>query len=419
MNPTAAAASSFGGAPPARSPWTLRIYRSAVRAAARAAGTLSRITHVGGGTSVPGVVIERLDPGFVVRRATELSGGTVLVSGTNGKTTTVAMIRAILKAQGVETVSNESGANLFRGVATTLLPHPLRGWVGVFESDEAVLERLVVALKPRVLVLTNVFRDQLDRFSEPERVAHMLRSAASRLPPGATVIANTDDPMLWSAVERFSPIGFGVRPAASSDDVPDAEPEICSRCGGRLVMKERTMAHLGRVTCPNCGWTSARPRLVAELVSSSSLGMTRLRIDETLIDLPAGGLYNAYNAAAAIVTAAAFGVPDDAAIRSLSSFHARFGRCERFDIEGRTAWLLLMKNPASAGVLTQQLGKDRDLGAVVVAVNDRLADGRRRDVRVGHGRGMQPSGDEAGEVGHVDHEHGAHLVRYRAEGREV
>ena len=88
------------------------------------------------------------------------------------------------------------------------------------------------------------------------------------------------------------------------------------------------MAHLGRATCLNCGWTSTRPRLVAELVSSSSLGMTRLRIDETLIDLPAGGLYNAYNAAAAIVTAAAFGVPDDAAIRSLSSFHARFGRCD-------------------------------------------------------------------------------------------
>ena len=108
------------------------------------------------------------------------------------------------------------------------------------------------------------------------------------------------------------------------------------------------MAHLGRASCPNCGWTSARPRLVAELVSSPSLGMTRLRIDGTLFDVPAGRLYNAYNAAAAIVTAAAFGVPDDAAIRSLSSFHARFGRCERFDIDGRTAWLLLMKNPASA-----------------------------------------------------------------------
>ena len=306
---------------------------------------------------MPGVVIERLDPGFVERRATELSGGTVLVSGTNGKTTTVAMIRAILKAQGVETVSNESGANLFRGVATTLLPHPLGGSVGVFESDEAVLERLVLALKPRVLVLTNVFRDQLDRFSEPERVAHMLRSAASRLPPGATVIANADDPMLWSAVERLSPIGFGVHPAASSDAVPDAEPEICSRCGGRLVMKERTMAHLGRVTCETCGWSSARPALVAELVSSSSLGTTRLLIDETVIDLAAGGLYNAYNAAAAVATGEALGVARDGAIRSLSSFRARFGRNERFDVEGRTAWLVLMKNPASAGVLTQQFGQ--------------------------------------------------------------
>ena len=286
------------------------------------------------------------------------------------------MIRAILAQQGIVTVSNESGANLFRGVATALLRRPFGGSVGVFESDEAVVERLVMALKPRVLVLTNVFRDQLDRFAEPEGVAQMLRSAASRLPPGAAVIANTDDPMLWSAVERFSPIGFGVHPTAGAHDVPDAEPEICARCGGRLVMKERTMAHLGRVACPTCGWTSARPAIDAELVTSSSLGATRLRIGTTLIDLPTGGLYNAYNAAAAVAAACSLGVRRGEAIRSLGSFRARFGRCERFNVDGRTVWLLLMKNPASAGVLSHQLADDRSVRAVVVAVNDRIADGR-------------------------------------------
>jgi lipid II isoglutaminyl synthase (glutamine-hydrolysing) len=356
--------------------WALRIYRTAVRRTARAAGVLSRISGVGGGTSVPGVVIERLDPGFVARQAEGFPGGIVLVSGTNGKTTTVAMIRSILKAHGTDTVSNESGANLFRGVATALLLQPRGGSVGVFESDEAVLERLVVMLKPRALVLTNIFRDQLDRFAEPERVAGMFRAAAGQLPEGAVVVANVDDPLLWSAVEEFSPIGFGVEPISALQSSPDAEPEICSRCGGQLVMDGRTIAHLGRASCPACGWKSAQPVREARVIGASSLGATRLRIGDQLIDVSAGGLYNAYNAVAAVAATEVLGVPSDVAIRSLGSFRARFGRCERFDVDGRSVWLLLMKNPASAGVLSHQLAEDRGLGAVVVAVNDRTADGR-------------------------------------------
>jgi lipid II isoglutaminyl synthase (glutamine-hydrolysing) len=364
------------GKPPTIPPWALGIYRAAVRGAARASGTLSRMSGIGGGTSVPGVVIERLDPGFVARRAEGFPGGVVLVSGTNGKTTTVAMIRSILKAHGTDTVSNESGANLFRGVATALLLKPHGGPVGVFESDEAVLERLVVMLQPRALVLTNIFRDQLDRFAEPERVARMFRTAAAHLPEGAVVIANVDDPLLWSAVEEFSPIGYGVHPTTMLGGSPDAEPEICSRCGGPLVMDRRTIVHLGRASCPTCGWKSTRPVREAQVISTSSLGATRLRIDDQLIDVSTGGLYNAYNAVAAVATTEALGVPSDIAIRSLGSFRARFGRCERFDVDGRSVWLMLMKNPASAGVLSHQLAEDRDLGAVVVAVNDRTADGR-------------------------------------------
>jgi UDP-N-acetylmuramyl tripeptide synthase len=324
---------------------------------------------------VPGVVIERLDAGFVERRAEGFPGGIVLVSGTNGKTTTVAMIRAILEARGIDTVSNESGANLFRGVATALLLHPSGGSIGVIESDEAVLERLVVALKPRVLVLTNIFRDQLDRFAEPEQVAEMFRATIAQLPPGAHVIANTDDPLLWSAIEGASPIGFGVHPGSMVGHSPGAEPEICPRCGGPFVIDQRTIAHLGRGSCPACGWKSAQPDHEARLVSASSLGETRLRIGDQLIAVSTGGLYNAYNAVAAVAATEALGVPSDVAIRSLSSFRVRFGRCERFDIEGRSVWLLLMKNPASADVLTHQLAEDRGLGAVVIAVNDRTADG--------------------------------------------
>src|SRR5207247_7908811 len=126
--------------------------------------------------------------------------GIVVVSGTNGKTTTAGMIAAILEAEDEAVVANGSGANLFRGIAATLASTPASARAGVFEVDEGALARLVPALHPRVLVLTNVFRDQLDRFGEPETVAALLGDAVRSMPAGSTVVANADDPLLWDTV---------------------------------------------------------------------------------------------------------------------------------------------------------------------------------------------------------------------------
>ncbi|HEX9774504.1 MAG TPA: MurT ligase domain-containing protein [Actinomycetota bacterium] len=355
----------------------MRLRESIAVLAARGAGSLSRGLRVGGGSSVPGIVVERLDPGFVRRRAARLTGGVLVVSGTNGKTTTTAMIRAILAEHGASTVSNESGANLLHGVATALLR--VRGaTMGVFELDEAWLPKVAPLLNPRVVVLTNVFRDQLDRFGEAESVARLLsRGAAAE--EGATVVANADDPLLWHALPG-EPLGFGVRPEPSRADEAthraDAEPETCPRCGRSLVFEVRTIAHLGVARCPAGDWATAEPSLALRMVSSDGLEATVVETGGVRFRLPIGGIHNVYNAAAAIAGTRAVGVPVETAARALEKFRARFGRSEVLTVGGRTVRMLLTKNPAGASVVIRELARDPGVGAVVVAVNDQVADGR-------------------------------------------
>src|SRR5919198_2206223 len=147
----------------ADAPGLIRAYDAAVGGVASAVRGICRLSRIGGGTSLPGLVVQRLDPGFVARRSRLLPDGVTVVSGTNGKTTTAAMLSCILSAGSRQTVTNHSGANLFRGVAAALARAPSTASAGVFEVDEGALDRLVPLLRPRVLVLTNVFRDQLDR----------------------------------------------------------------------------------------------------------------------------------------------------------------------------------------------------------------------------------------------------------------
>ncbi|MCA1833769.1 MAG: MurT ligase domain-containing protein [Actinomycetota bacterium] len=345
---------------------------------ARIVGGLSRRLRLGGGSSAPGLVVGRVDPGFVERRAAALPDGIIVVSGTNGKTTTTSMIRAILRDAGIETVSNESGANLLRGIATAFLDAPATATAGVFEIDEAWLVRMVPLLKPNVMVLTNVFRDQLDRFGEAESVAALLARAAAALPVTSSVVANADDPLLWYAVRDRDPVGFGVRPLGDIEGSHrgDAEPETCPKCGAQLSYTVRTIAHLGQVVCEACGWMSAAPEVNARILSAEGLDTVTLQVDEATLVLPVGGIHNAYNAAAAIAATGIAGVPVLRAATSLEHFRPRFGRSEEFMVDGRPVRLVLCKNPAGASVVIREMAADPRVGAVVVSVSDQIADGR-------------------------------------------
>ncbi|HXY72436.1 MAG TPA: MurT ligase domain-containing protein [Actinomycetota bacterium] len=349
------------------------------RGAARATGAILRRTGAGGGSALPGTVLERLSPGFVERRAAAFGDGVVIVSGTNGKTTTASMLRTILRASGIQTAGNESGSNLRRGVASALMEAPATARMAVLEVDEAALPALVRAMRPRALVLTNVFRDQLDRYWETETIARHLADAMDAAPAGCRVIANADDPLLWHRAREHDVVGFGVASlvgAAATGSRADAEPEACPRCGETLSYAGRTIAHLGRARCTACSWASVAPEYEATVVSSSGMSGIVVKIRGHTIHLGIGGVHNAYNAAAALAAAAVLGVSEERAAKALEEFRPRFGRSEEFSAEGHAGWLFLMKNPAGAGVVIREVTEDERVGAVVVAVSDQIADGR-------------------------------------------
>lgn len=359
-------------------PSVLRAWDSSIGVVGKAVASTSRAIGAGAGASAPGVIIDRLDPGFVRRRGQTLSATTTVVSGTNGKTTTAAMLATILDAVDMPTLTNPTGANLFRGVATALATARGDERATVFEVDEGALPRVVGEIQPRVLVLTNVFRDQLDRFAEPEIVAHLMSEAARALPAGSRIVANADDPFLWHAVEDLDPVGFGVTLAGSRETVPrqDADPEICPRCGGAIRYLRRTLAHLGTIHCSACGWASSEPAFLADVVEDGRIDRLQMSIDGLACELKLGGTHNAYNAAAAIAAASSLGIPSSTSIDALASFVPKFGRAERFPLNERSFWLLLAKNPVSCVTASRQIVSDPRIRAVVVMVNDRAADGR-------------------------------------------
>jgi UDP-N-acetylmuramyl tripeptide synthase len=347
---------------------------------ARLTGVVSRATGAGAGTNAPGRVLERLSPAYITDQAAALTDGTIVVSGTNGKTTTASMIRDIMWRQGFTVVSNSSGGNLPAGIASALLSAPRSARMGVFEVDEAALPRLVSMLRPRVLVLMNVFRDQLDRFGEPDRVLALFREAVGLLPVKATVVANADDCWLWDAVGDTGPVGFGVVPASMPDrrdgSTPGADPEACPACGHELTALRRSAANLGSFRCERCGWSSPTPAFESKILAHAGLEGTVFELGGTPVTLPMGGIHNVYNATAAVAAAVALGVPLVRSIAALERFEPRFGRAEMLDVDGKPAWLALIKNPAGAAMVIEEVASDPRVEAAVISVSDRAADGR-------------------------------------------
>ena len=359
----------------------LRVLLPAEIALARAAAGLSRLAGAGGGTTLPGKLLWKLDPGAVDRLAARLPRGAALVSATNGKTTTSAMAARIL-APFFRLAHNRSGANLVSGVASALLA-ARDAELGLFEVDEAALPEVASRLRPRVLCLGNLFRDQLDRYGELELVAQRWRTAVSDLPRSSALVVNGDDPQVGDlASGRAGAVAFGL------DDPRHASPELqhaadskwCIRCGTPYVYAAAYIGHLGDYRCPGCG--HARPPLdiVArsiELNGLESVSFELVTPDGTRLgQLAVPGLYNVYNALAAAGLTRALGVELDAIVAGLQGFSAAFGRFERIVVGERTLLVLLIKNPAGANEVVRTLVAGGPPKLLLIALNDEIADGR-------------------------------------------
>ncbi|HUZ81194.1 MAG TPA: Mur ligase family protein [Gaiellaceae bacterium] len=345
----------------------------------RAAGVLSRAAGRGGGTTLPGKLLWKLDPGAIDRLAARLDQGSVLVSATNGKTTSAAMVAEILRSR-VRIAHNRSGANLVSGIASTLL-NARGAELGLFEVDEAALPEVARRVHPRALLLGNLFRDQLDRYGELELVVARWRDAVASLPE-AELVVNGDDPQVGDLARDHRARVFGV------DDVRLARPTLqhaadskyCLRCGMPYDYAAAYVGHLGDYRCRNCG--HARPKLdvTARDIELHGLDGAAFTLDApegtARVELAVPGLYNVYNALGAGSLALTLGTPLHEVAAGLERFSAAFGRFERIEIGDRRLLMLLIKNPAGANEAVRTLVEGSAPTVAVVALNDAIADGR-------------------------------------------
>jgi lipid II isoglutaminyl synthase (glutamine-hydrolysing) len=361
----------------------------AKRLAARAVGAASRASGRGGGTTLPGRVLLRMEPRAIARLGARLDGGATLISATNGKTTTAGMLAALLAADGRVPVHNRAGSNMTWGIATALLEQ--EGREGLFEVDEAWLPRVADELDPSLVVLGNLFRDQLDRYGETEALADRWAETVAAHSGRARFALNADDPLVADlgcddeGARREGVTFFGI------DDESQALPELqhafdarhCRRCGHPYAYERAFVGHLGHYSCPGCGASRPRPEVAAtriELRGMRGSSMTvRTPGGELRVDLPLPGLYNAYNALAAIAAALELEIAPERIGPALESMKGAFGRVETVEVGDKRLSVLLVKNPAGTNEVLRTLKLEAGEGGGLdlwIALNDRIADGR-------------------------------------------
>lgn len=335
---------------------------------------------------MPGHVLLTVDPGAVRTLAANLGGGCICVSATNGKTTTTRLLAGALRADGRDVVTNAAGANLMSGVATALAeasPRPGSTASGVFEVDEAALPAVAERVRPDALLLMNLFRDQLDRHGELEAIGDRWAAMLSGPGPTPRLVVCGDDPLLASLPPAGADVlWFGVDdPAVAAPELAHASDSTrCRSCGAALRYRHAWLGHIGDWGCPECGVSRPEPDVAVVRAGLRGAGgstpVIRTPEGEVTLQLALPGLHNVLNAAGALAAAIAMGVPASRAAEAISAVPAAFGRAERVQVDGRDVVLLLAKNPAGANENVRTLLLDDRDHHLLVALNDRIADGR-------------------------------------------
>lgn len=344
-------------------------------AAGKASALAVRLVGRGGGTALPGLVAHAVYPRVLRDLTAQLPEGSIMVTGTNGKTTSSRMLGSILEAAGREPLHNRSGSNLERGLISTMvdaatpaagLPGALR--VGLFEVDEATVPAVLPAIRPRVALFNNLFRDQLDRYGEIDTVYRHWLSVLPRLSPRSTIVLNVDDPAISYLAQaeglRARPLTYGIEDRRYAlEALPHAADSIsCPRCNNRLQYDLILLSHLGHWRCPHCGLQRPRPDIRATCVELHGTDSTHLAVSTPAgdfeLELRVPGLYNVYNGLAAISAALALGIKPEMIRDGLDRFTAAFGRIERVTVPGpgdRELLMALVKNPVGFNEVLRML----------------------------------------------------------------
>ncbi len=352
--------------------------------AGQATGTLSRITGRGGGTTLPGDVARAIDPRILTRLTQDLTQGSIVVTGTNGKTTTARLISWLLEGAGHRVVSNRAGANLIYGVTAAALNRAgtdgkLKADWGVFEIDEASLPRAVAEIQPQATIVLNLFRDQLDRYGELESIAKKIEGALNAAPEAAHIVLNADDPRVAEIGLGLSrpPLWYGLEDTSvATKTLPHAaDARTCPVCGSSLIFDAVYVGHDGIYHCPNGHFERPQPELAATSIKLEGFDSLAMSVEGTRIEMPLGGLYNCYDVLAAYAVARSVGLEAAYVAERLRTFKAAFGRQERVEFRGRHLILVLSKNPAGFNETVRTAVQLAGGENFIVGLNDRKADG--------------------------------------------
>jgi UDP-N-acetylmuramyl tripeptide synthase len=313
-----------------------------------------------------------------------------VITGSNGKTTTARMIAAIAEASGQRVSQNRTGSNLLQGVTSVVVNFAdifgrMDSDVLLFEIDEATIPLAVPEIQPDVVVITNIFRDQLDRYGELYSVARTLNKMLESLPETATILLNGNDPQVANFGEnaRARRIFFGLETTEIGTPVPEQSADIirCIHCNSDLVYEVAYMSHLGIYRCPNCGYTLPKLDIAATSVQLAADGESPTHVQlrtpqgEMTLELPLPGLHNVYNAAAAIGAAMAATFTMDKVQSALSNLRPAFGRLEKIQAGDKTIYLTFVKNPTSFNLMLRLIAQHQGQKHLLLAASHTVVDG--------------------------------------------
>lgn len=323
----------------------------------------SRLFRYGAGATWPGEVALFIYPQILPLLIKRIKCGVILVAGTNGKTTTASMIKNILRHSGYSVVSNSSGANLLNGIVSSFFVQWKKNDWGVFEVDENALSKVLPSIHPQILILLNLFRDQLDRYGEVDTIARSWKSSLQTLDEATTIIANGDDPTIVAITEnmRSRVLYIGLEdPHYYLSVMQHATDAIyCPKCGTRLTFGGVYFSHLGKWACGKCGFI--HPDILYEASSYHS---------------PLEGVYNIYNTIAAGAAGEVVGIDTGKIQQALDKFEPVFGRMEHVQYKDKSLRILLSKNPTGFNESLRTVLSSRHQGPMVVLLNDRTPDGK-------------------------------------------
>lgn len=331
-------------------------------------------------TSLPGYVAYKLDKDIL----NELSKNTkfIFVTGTNGKTMTTHFLVNILKQRYDKVYTNESGSNMVQGIITTLLDNPSNEeTIAVLEVDEANLVRIGQNIKPDYVIFTNIFRDQMDRFGEIYNIFAKLMEGM-KVMPDAKIIANGDLPIFnYDQMKDYNRSYFGIRDYQKASDSYDMDAEInsdgilCPHCNHVLKYRLNNYSSLGDYACPNCDFKTPSIDYSIDDIIKLDANYSEFKLGDELYQVNIGGLYNVYNALAALSAAKDLGLSYEEIYKGLSSQKNVFGRQENINIDGKNVTINLVKNPTGLNQIIDLMLLEENPVSLICLLNDNYADG--------------------------------------------